>query len=294
PPSSASPAASGAGTALARVTLHGELDAAEVSLLGLKMKDMRAAVDLTNGRAHVGDLAVSLYGGSITGEASADLAAPGPPFDIKAKLQGVDFDSMAKDFSPDMAGLLFGSLDAGLDLRGTGTTRQDLRQAMEGNATFSLQNGKITSVGLLKNLAKALETAGGKGVGEEQTPFSFLGGSFDIRGGKARTQDLRLESTDLTMKGEGKLDMDLGVDLDLDSRLSPEASAAMVAQRENLRFLEDNKERIRLDLHMGGTLIKPVVTVDPETIRRVLKNAAKERLKEGGLRDLFRKKKDGR
>jgi AsmA protein len=279
---------------LRRVSVHGEVTAAEAKLMNLKLSGMRAGLEMTGGEARIRDASLSLYGGRFEGQITAGLAETGPPFSLTAGLEGVDFNAMAADYSPDLEGLLYGSLDASLSLGGVGVTKEQLRRGMEGTASFSLTDGKLTSVGVLKDLAEALESAGGRGVGHEETPFSFLGGTFRVRGGKARTEDLRLESPDITMKGEGKLNLDLDLDLDLIARLSPEVTADMVARREKLRFLKDKKERIKLELQVRGTLMEPAVGVDPDMLKRVLKNATRERLREKGkerLKDLFKKKK---
>ncbi len=292
-PDPASTPAPAAPSALATVSLKGDLSASEAKLMNLKLSGLHAALEMQDGIAHLEGARVSLYGGALDGRISARLVEPGPPFDVEASLAGVDFNAMVADLSPALSGLLFGTMEAGLAVTGTGVDPVSLRSSLEGTATFSLAEGRITSVGFLKQLAEALESAGGRGIGQEETPFSYLGGSFRVRRGKARTEDLRLESPDISMKGEGSLTMDLALDLDLKARLSPEVTAEMVARRESLRFLKDTKERIRLDLKLGGSVAEPKVSVDPEMIRRVIKEATREHLREKageGLKELLQKK----
>lgn len=288
------PPAPGGGAALPdleHLTVRGKLAAAQARLLNLELSAFQARVELAAGQARIAETSMSLYGGTFTGDITAELSKSGPPFTVNASLEGVDFNSMAADFSPELDGLLHGTLDAGLQLSGSGLARDQLREMLRGDATFSLVDGRLTTVGVLKDLASALEAAGGRGIGQEETPFSYLGGTFRLKGGRVRTEDLTLESPDIALNGEGTMTMELGLDLELTGLISPEVSAAMVAQRKNLRFMEDKKERIRLDLAVGGTLMEPAVRVDPEMIRRVLKNAARERLG-GKLRDLLKGKDD--
>ncbi len=280
---------------LACLRLHGDVTAAEAKLMNLKLTGLRASLEIQDGKASIQDARLGLYGGAFEGRVAASLDQAGPPFEVQAALKGVDFDAMVTDFSPDLSGLLFGTLEAGLALTGAGLDSASLRENLEGTASFALVEGRLTSVGVLAKLAEALESAGGRGIGREETPFSYLGGNFKVRRGKARTGDLRLESPDVSMRGEGSLTMDMGLDLDLKARLSPEVTADMVARRESLRFLKDDKERIRLDLKLGGTLAEPKVGVDPEMIRRVLKEATREHLKEKAAEGLLgrRRKKSG-
>lgn len=275
---------------LDRLTLTGKVAATEAKLLNLKLAGFQAHLDMAGGRARIGEASLSLYGGGFTGELTTSVSESGPPFTLDATLKGVDFDALVTDFAPDMAGLLHGTLDAGLQLTGRGLARPQLRRELTGDASFSMVDGRLTSVGVLKDLASALESAGGKGIGQEETPFSYLGATFRVKGGKARTEDLKLDSPDISLRGDGRVTMDLGLELDLKARIAPEVTASMVAKREDLRFLTDDKGRIRIDLQVGGSLVEPAVKVDPDMIRRVLKSAAREKLSGKVLGDLFKKK----
>lgn len=277
-----------ASTLLRDVTIRGGLAVDRMKVVNLDLSEVHGTLSMENGLARLGDLALSLYQGSLTGEASAGLGETGPPFTLSASLQGVDFDAMAADYSPEMAGLLHGTLGAGLDLRGKGLSRPDLRRHLKGTGRIALREGKLTSFGMLKMIAQALEAAGGRGIGEDETPFKALTGTFDIANGRARTEDLKLSSPDFKLTGKGDVMLDLGLDLGVSARISKVVSADMVAKTSNLKYLQNKKGKIVLDLDLGGTLLEPSVRVDSETLRRAARKAAKEQAREKG-KDLFEK-----
>ena len=294
PARSEAPAA--AAPSLLRVmTVRGEIAAGEIKILNLKLSQGRARLAMEDGTARLEDLNVGLYKGSLAGAASAALVEAGPPFTLSARLQGVDFNPLASDFSADLRNLVHGTLEATLDVGGRGLTIHDLKRDLAGKGTLALRDGKLTSFGFLKILAKALEAAGGRGIGQEETPFKSLTGSFDIARGRARTEDLRLDSDDIDMKGKGSVTLDLALDLDVKARISDRVSADMVGRTSNLKYLLDDKGRLTVDCRLGGSLMEPSVGIDPEMLRRAAKAAAKEQAERKGedlLQKLLKKKKE--
>jgi hypothetical protein len=114
--------------------------------------------------------------------------------------------------------------------------------------------------------------------------------TFDIRGGRASTQDLRLDSTDLDINGKGSIGLDQSIAMDAGVVLSQPVSADMIAKTGKLKALANEKGELALDLRIGGTLQKPSIGLDP----KMLKRAAEESLKKKGsdvLRRLLERKK---
>lgn len=286
---------SAGGVAVGRdFTLRGEMSIEQAKVLNLKLNRARASIVFEKGEARLREVSLDLYKGSLQGEASADLSESGPPFRLSAAVQGVDFNALASDFSMDLRGLVFGTLQADLDVRGRGIAKGDLRRNLTGHGSLTLRDGKITSFGILKKLAVALEAAGGRGIGAAETPFSSLTGTFDIEKGRATTSDLRFDSADIVMKGNGNVALDLSLDLDVAARISPAVSADMIAKTPSLRYLLDDHDHLQMDLAFGGTLVEPSVGVDPATLRRAARSAAKEQLREKGrslLDKLLKKEK---
>jgi len=279
PAAQGAPAAGAAASMLSTITMRGDLAVERMKVVNLELTGVKAALGMEDGQARLTDMVLSLYKGGLAGNLSASLAENGPPFSLSANLQGVDFNALATDFSPDLKGLLYGTLGASLNVTGRGLDRPALRRNLTGTGSLSLADGKLTSFGALKLLAKALKAAGGSGVGEDETPFKSLSATFDIADGRARTQDLKLVSDAIKMKGKGEVRLDLGLDLDLTGRISEQVSGDMVEETPALKYVQDDKGRISLDFRVGGTLMEPKVGIDPEFLRR----SARESVKEEGL-----------
>jgi len=290
PAPAAAPAGGVAPSMLREVTVRGDLSVTEAKAMNLKLTGAHARLAVANGEAQLHDVSAKLYGGTLAGQVTAGLIETGPPFALNAKVQGVDFNALCSDFSKDMAGLLYGTLETSLDVKGRGIDTEGLRKNLTGGASLSLRNGKLTSFGFLKQLAQVLEAAGGRGIGKDETPFDSLTGTFAIRDGRAATQDLRLDSTDLDINGKGSIGLDQSIGMDVGVVLSEAVSADMVAKTAKLKTLANDKGQLALDLKVGGTLQKPSIGADPKMLKRAAEGTLK---KKGGdaLRKFLEKKK---
>ncbi|HZE89927.1 MAG TPA: AsmA-like C-terminal region-containing protein, partial [Verrucomicrobiae bacterium] len=287
--------ASGSGPSLLRdITVKGDLSVDRIKVMNLSLSSARARLSMEGGQARLSAISVNLYKGSVAGDLSARVTESGPPFTIAASVKGVDFNAFASDLSPDLKGLVYGTFDGSLDLQGRGLDTPGLRRNLGGKGSLALRDGKLTSIAALKMLAKALQAAGGGGVGKDETPFTSLTGTFTIANGVLRTDDLALDSPDLDMSASGKIGLDLSLDLDVSARLSEGVSADMVAKTPNLRYLENKKGRLEVDMTLGGTVMAPSAGVDPQMLHRAAKAAGKEQVQKHGkemLNKLFQKKK---
>ena len=272
------------------VTVRGTLAVNDAKAMNLKLTGAHARLDLSGGEARLHEITAKLYGGTLSGDVTAGVADAGPPFAMNAKVQGVDFNGLCTDFSKDLAGVIHGTLDTSLDVKGRGLDTPALRNQLQGGAVLALRNGKLTSFGFLKQLGQVLEAAGGRGIGKDETPFDSLTGTFDIRGGRAATQDLKLVSPDLGINGKGSIGLDQSIAMNVGVVLSGAVSADMVAKTDRLKVLMNPKGQLALDMTIGGTIQKPSIGLDPN----MLKRAAEEALKKKGadaIRHLFDRKK---
>jgi len=290
PRPASAPSGAAPSTMLRDVTVRGSLAVNQAKAMNLKLTGATAHLDVANGEAQLRDVRAALYGGTLAGAVTAGLIETGPPFSMTAKVQGVDFNGLCTDFSKDLAGLIHGTLETSLDVKGRGLDTGGLRANLTGGAQLALRNGKLTSFGFLKQLASVLEAAGGRGIGKDETPFDSLTGTFDIRGGRAATQDLKLDSADLDINGKGSIGLDQSISMSTGVVLSQAVTTDMVAKTAKLKSFVNGKGELALDLKVGGTLQKPSIGIDAN----MLKRAAEESLKKKGadaLRHLFDKKK---
>jgi AsmA protein len=159
-------------------------------------------------RATLGSM--ELYSGKASGTLIIDSSKPVPSFSGQFALENV----AAQPFLADAADfkLLSGQAKVDLDIKGSGTTANEIKSNIAGRGSVAVANGAIEGVDL---------TAMIKSIGEGQMPnleqgngskteFSELGGSFTIASGLARSTDLQMTSPLLEVTGRGTVDVVLG------------------------------------------------------------------------------------
>lgn len=163
--------------------------------VALKNKVMKTAFDevqLYQGKGR-GFLTLDGTGGT-TGVIGANFA-----------LDGVQALPLLKD-AADMDWLA-GAARLNLAVAGQGASQKQIMETLSGKADFTFANGAIVGwniPGLVRNLQQGKFSGLGK-TPTEKTDFSELAASFNIAGGVAQNQDLRLVSPLLRVTGAGKV-----------------------------------------------------------------------------------------
>lgn len=119
-----------------------------------------------------------------------------------------------------------------LDLDGAGASPAALMRSLDGTGSFSFADGAIVGVNLaqvIRTVQQAIETGSlPSGFAEtQQTDFSALTGSFNIRQGVAQNIDLAMLSPLLRVDGAGTLNL---ADQSIDYRLTPRAVQTLAGQ----------------------------------------------------------------
>src|SRR5262249_16879322 len=143
------------------------------------------------------DLSATFYDGTMGGSASVDVSRAVPRYSAAVRLEKVDVGPLLAAYDPGLKGLVRGRFAGDLGLDATGSAMNVILRPAQGQGTMRRVDGAVASFSVLKQLAALLELAGGKGIGKESTPFESLTAGLSIKDGRARTDDLRLQSPDL-------------------------------------------------------------------------------------------------
>ncbi len=272
---------------LARVSGRGTIEAAKVRLAGLDLASVRSRVRLGRGRLAFEDLVFDVYGGRSRGRLDVDLLGRAAPFTLRDRAEGIDLGSLLAAAASSPARWLEGTGSLDLDLSGDGLPESGSR-VRTGAARVAVRDGRLLSVGLMKRVASALELAGGRGIGKDETPFDDLSASFVIEDGVATTRDLVFRSKDIELNGRGSVGLEGSLRLDAQASFSREASADMARQTPQLRFRVGEDGRLTIPLQVRGTVRRPEVVLDLERVLQDgLERAAKDRGKRSWLKRLL-------
>jgi uncharacterized protein involved in outer membrane biogenesis len=208
-----------------RVTGSGALSIGELHLQQIVLTNVQTNCALEGGIIRLDPLTAEVYGGRHAGAVTIDTRAARTQYAVRSRLEAVDASQLLAALTA-WKGALEGRLRMDTDVQFAPEPGQPPARSLNGAASFSMENGRLAGVDLLREIAALGKFLAFGGPSAGGTPVARLGGSLQIRDGVARTDDLRLELAGATLSGAGALNLaDQSVDLRMTSVLSQEASA---------------------------------------------------------------------
>lgn len=221
---------------LAGLDIDGKLALQEVVLTGQTIKPFNAAVVARNGRVQVNQLDGGVFGGRFNLTADIDTRRTPVTLKLVNKLTGMD--SLAIQTAYDMGEQMRGKLDLSVDLTASGNSVKRWMETLNGSARFNVLEGALIGVNLEQQMCQAIALVNRKTLaeprGSQDTPFSSLGGSFQITNGTVNNQDLVVAVPGMAVKGRGdiqlpaqRMDYRLGLLIEGDKSEMPDPACAV-------------------------------------------------------------------
>jgi uncharacterized protein involved in outer membrane biogenesis len=249
---------------------------------GVEFTDLKGLVRYEKGNLHLDSVTARMYGGDVALSGRVGLASPSPDFQVKVALKDLAAEEILSR-KTSLKDFLSGPVSLSTDLGGGMKDFADFTRTATGSGSIKVTGGKIKGLDLLSTAAGlagfsslvpgATATRGDAAKGE--TPFSDLSASFQIEGGKIRSESLRLVSSKLGLAGKVAVGFDRTLDFRGVLRLSREMSERVRGKAGT--FLVGQNGEVEIPLVMSGPLSSPVVTLDTAALAK----GAGERLLKG-------------
>ncbi len=176
-----------------RLLARGEVKIDRLTLSPLEATRVSGRLSVYTSKIQLDSYALSVYDGTIQGEAALDHSAAGLPVAVIARVRGINLGRMVSTIAP-RARKITGALDADLGL--ATALGRDPKAALAGAGTFAVRNGSFPGLDLKRNLAqmaKALQSSAPAG----ETQFSYFGGDLRIAQERVYSTSLRLDAEGL-------------------------------------------------------------------------------------------------
>lgn len=249
----------------------------------IEASDVKARAVLSRGTLTLEQMDAAVFGGRISATGTqVSLAEKEPTWKLATKLSQLDLGKAIAAFSGKAP--LVAKLNGDLEVNGSGTDWEKIRQAVTGLAALLLQDGTLTTTDLgdevLGAVSKGLEAAGKGGVAKKlagarggKTSLKDLSGKFTVKDG------FLTASSPFKFKSEVG-DLALGGRIGLDGRLDLSGTVAVpksvLAQAVSGLPLP---EKLELPLSLGGTLEAPSVEIRPDDAAKALLRGQTEQAK---------------
>lgn len=212
------------------LTFHGDVDAKS---LELKSKtDVKTASNLNirirddHGLIHLDPTAVSIFGGTIKGNALLDLRSSIPKIELAQTAENIDLDQAA----PKIKSKVSGTVDADVKLTASGNDAQSMTKSLNGTVLVHSKNlatsvnvdsvasdlkaakgldlvGVGTAVGKVAGQAAGIVGGSGESTSKPSNAIRTLVANWDVKQGIANAKDVAIstKATTLAFKGDVNL-----------------------------------------------------------------------------------------
>jgi len=202
-------------SALRALSLQGKFRVLQLKAMNLHSSDVLLQVTADNGLITLGPNQAKLYSGKYAGRTTLDVRGRTPALAIDESVNGVELAPMLKDALQfdKFAGVA--NLSAKLTAQGLDADR--VKETLNGSAAFAVQNGVIKGINLKKmsdTIATAVHEKTYQKLTElvpqsgDETRFTRLGGTAQIKNGLVQNNDLKVQSPDLlNISGKGSANL---------------------------------------------------------------------------------------
>jgi AsmA protein len=202
-------------SALRALNLQGKFRVLQLKAMNLRASEALVQVAADNGLITLGPNQAKLYSGKYAGRTTLDVRGRTPLLSIDESVNGVELAPMLKD------ALQFdkfaGVANLGAKVTAQGLDANRIKETLNGSATFAVQKGTIKGIDLKKmldSITAAIRDGSYQKLAElvpqsgDETRFTRLDGTAQIRNGVVQNNDLKIQSPDLlnvTGKGSANL-----------------------------------------------------------------------------------------
>ena len=196
-------------------------------------------INLLNNQVDLKNVSLNHAGGSVTANASLNIAGNSTPFQLQANISKVKIDQLFYAF--DNFGQttltpknLQGALSAKMDVKGTLNPAGALvKRSMSGKVSFVLNKGELNNFEPLMKVQKFIF----KKRNLSHVTFDELKNDLDIYGGKIKINPMTIVSSAAIIHLEGIYAFERGTDLSISMPLrNPEKDKELIAQGKTPKF----------------------------------------------------------
>jgi uncharacterized protein involved in outer membrane biogenesis len=254
----------------------GRISCGELRLGKLRARDGRGEIILSKGVLSLDGFSLPLYGGESKWKLTAAMSGPEPRYALEGMATRVELSPLLSDLYG-YSDALSGWLSLECLASGAGRGWSAIRDTVRAKGRFSIHEGRLCKVGLLKEIAPLFTLLGREAKCKEflslgalferapaETRFSRCEGDFGFEGRRWATGNMLLEvarkPAPLRLKLKGQ--MGLGGALDLRGRVSFPRDSDYYRQLEPYFPDDGGWITVPFPIPIGGTLDRPRVNVD--------------------------------
>ena len=272
------------------LSVRGHLASSNGRLRGIGYRNLQGRIDLTGGNLKVDRLGVETLGGKIRGDgALTSRNGQGFDFALNPTAEQLDLRSLLSLLPNGATDSISGRMNLKGRFRSTGEDWAAMVRNLSGRGSVTLDKGVLGKFNPVRGVLTAMDAVEGIDkidsagpayiplVRGDRASFKSIEGTFNVKKGRIRSNDLLLISDQYSIVGRGWASHDGGVDLRATLVLSSAFSRDLSGRHRNVRYLFD-ADGISLPFRLAGNIPDIVVEPDvPQLTRYMYDKLAQER-----------------
>jgi uncharacterized protein involved in outer membrane biogenesis len=253
-------------------TVDSEITSPSGNLANVPYQNLRLSLALANKVARVTTLRLKAFAGDIVATGTTRLEASAP-MEASISFTNLDIQQALDSQKSKAAGTVRGTLGGNIKVSGKTGTFDEMKPTLRGNGNLTLTNGKLIGVNIGGQALKKVQNLPAIGnlvpeaviknhpelFSNPDTDIQLASLTFVLEGPRITSHDIKVQTVDYNLLGDGWFDMDKNIDLAARIVLSPQFSKELVEQKKEVAFIANKDGQIDIPLQVVGQLPKPQV-----------------------------------
>ena len=253
-------------------TVDSEITSPSGNLANVPYQNLRLSLALANKVARITTLRLKAFAGDIVATGTTRLEASAP-MEASISFTNLDIQQALDSQKSKAAGTVRGTLGGNIKVSGKTGTFDEMKPTLRGNGNLTLTNGKLIGVNIGGQALKKVQNLPAIGnlvpeaviknhpelFSNPDTDIQLASLTFVLEGPRITSHDIKVQTVDYNLLGDGWFDMDKNIDLAARIVLSPQFSKELVEQKKEVAFIANKDGQIDIPLQVVGQLPKPQV-----------------------------------
>ncbi len=272
---------------------NGTLTNGKVALkeLAVPIENVAAEFSATTETVDLKNLTLSIAGGQVKSQAIVRDFLTDPKFDLEKKITDVsigdliDQSAQPAKFSGKLSGQFKGT--------GQGKTPDALQTSLVGNGAWSVAEGKLMNLNVLKTVLSKISMIPGlvekveqnlpekykEVLNRQDTLLSKIEVESSVQSGRINLSKAQIMGEGFALAAEGSVGFDQTVALNAAMFIPEDLAAAMIAAVPELDYVKEESGRIRIPVEISGKANALVIAPDLDYLgKRLIVNKGREEL----------------
>jgi uncharacterized protein involved in outer membrane biogenesis len=242
------------------------------NLANVPYQNLNLSMSLDGKRARVLSLKIKAFSGDVVATADVRLE-PASPFTASISFTNLDIQQMLDAQKAKAAGIVRGTLGGNMNVSAKTGSFDEMKPTMKGAGKLVLTNGKLMGVNIGGEALKKVQNLPAIGdlvpmaviknhpelFSNPDTDIQIASLSYVLAGPRITSHDIKVQTVDYNLLGDGWFDMDKNIDMAAHIVLSPQFSKELIEQKSQVGYIANRDGQIDIPLQISGQLPKPSI-----------------------------------